>query len=113
MGTCSEQITKVKIMQNFFEVSKGFGSIKEGQSISIEYLKTPECKDIRQLKPDCGGCTILDNWKDRVIITYTAAKIPPQVLTPSVQFQNIEKGATVDFMDGTTERLYFSGRVTK
>jgi len=100
-------------MQNFTETRKGFGSIKEGQSISIEYQKTPECKPVRKLNPDCSGCTVLNDWKDKVIVTYTAAKIPPQVLTPSVQYQNIEKGAAVEFMDGSIERLYFFGRVTK
>ncbi len=97
----------------FSETHKNIGDIPEGKVVDIEYPMLLGSRIIELLIPDCGACTTMFNLGDKILLRFVAGNINPEVFADGLDKEPFDRGATVGFADGSTERLYFSGHIVK
>lgn len=93
----------------FPQTFKEIGDVQEGQVIDIAYEMNLGDRIVSELSPDCGACTTMFNLNDKIIIRFVATDINPEVFVDGLTKEPVERGCSVRFTDGTSERLYFSG----
>jgi hypothetical protein len=78
------------------------GVIKAGRSIKVIFEALPNMPKIKEIFPHCGCTSPNYSEKNRKLsITYSNAKIPPQVKGP----QSIAKKIDITYETGETEIL--------
>ncbi len=101
------------LSENFLETTKDIGRVNEKQTVDVYFKRKNIDRRIISIDVDCTRCLTGHDQINSVMIRYKAGKVQPQVLETGANHQPIDRGATVNFSDGTSERLEIFGTLVK
>ena len=93
-------------MNNWKNYTINLGNVKANSSTQVKFESNLPL-EISRVSPDCASCTKFLDYKDNILtLKFDAPTFPLHLQEP---VSVIDKGVTVYYEDGSTDRLKFVG----
>lgn len=95
---------------SYFKFIRVRSDAKSGQSkvFIFPFSEGNDSSKVKSVKAGCGSCTRTKTHSTHIEVIYSA-----DTLGSSETIKGFNKVVVVEFKDGTTERLYFEGSITR
>ena len=100
-------------MSHFTELTRNLGDVAENLTIDIYYPLAAGSPAVSRVDVECSQCMSSYILPDSVMIRFKTLTIAPQRIKKGFMTENIDRGATVVFSDGSSERISFTGDIVR